>query len=162
MNIDKKGIIYDTITGEVLYDPKNYEGKGKKHFIASYKNNCESAIDSFKKHVRYEKNDNPSLCDGVKPKTIAELYEYFVSTGQPLKVPVFETGDDNNDNSEVCNFNENFDDLQEKMQFAENIEYSNPTDKVVLNKGEVKQSETTTEIKTNEVKQENNIQEKEK
>lgn len=160
MEIDKKGVIFDKLTGEVYYDPKQYERQGKKHFIANFKNNCESAIDSFKKHVRYEKNDKPSLCDGLRPMTVAELYDYFVSTGnvpmtRDLSEEEFINNERNIDFDEAHNQYEDMDDLIEKKEYYDSLQNNS-----VLNKGGVKQSETTTKIKTDEVKQENNIQEK--
>lgn len=159
--IDKNGVIINKLTGEVLYDPKQFEGREKEYYYTSYQTGFESAVNSFKKHVRYEKNDGESLCDRTPPMTISQLYEYFVMNNQPLPNPFisdkeFSENESNIDIDEPINQYDNMDDLIEKKEYYDSLQNNS-----VLNKGEVKQSETTTEIKTDEVKQENNnIQEK--
>lgn len=154
--MSKKDIVFDNKTGEVLYDG----GQKKEYYCTSYQTVFESAVNSFKKHIRYERNDGDSLCDRTPPMTISQLYEYFVMNGQSLPNSFisdreFAENEINIDKGEALNQYENMDDLIEKKEYYDNL----PNEKV-LDKEGVKQSETTTETKTDEVKEENNIQEK--
>lgn len=113
-------------------------------------NKVKKVIDIKKAKVLYDKmvehNDQKSLCDGVKQKTVKELFDYFVFNnpdGVEYQVIDDETG-------EVQNVYENMDDCIENLQNLEVLTGDGETIQGADKKGNVdgeRQGDTLTDEK---------------
>lgn len=130
---NKKGVIFNKLTGEVLYDPEIDSKEDNIFFDYYYNSPLKNAVLSFIFNKRYEKNDKASMCDGIKPKTVAELYDYFVSNGNIPAVPVYDYNKDD-DSGDIVNNYEDFDDLQEKKQYYDDLDVAFPIEKTNFKK----------------------------
>lgn len=90
-----------------LYNEKNVN----KFLLQFYSDKLERIYEN-----RYEVNNKPSLCDGVRSMNARQLLDYFTSNGLDSYSIDY---DDSNDFSEVVNVNEDIDDLQRDLQLSE-------------------------------------------